>query len=323
MAAVLLMLISLACAGRVFASQGGGTAAPTVAVSILPQADFVRNIAGDKVKVLTLVGPGASPHSYEPTPRQMADLSSARILFTVGVDFEKALLPKLKTLYPRLRIVDTAKDIAKRRLEDHGDHEGHGESEESGPDPHVWLGQDEVRVQLAAIAEALCALAPESASFFRGNAAAYIRRIDEVFSELRKNLAPLRGKTVYVYHPSFGYFFDEFGIVQEAVETGGKEPTQKSLADLIRKAKRDGARIIIVQKQFSSRAAKTIADAIGGSVIEMDPLAPDWLANIREMGEALSRTIGAAGGTGTVGGTGAAAGTGAAGANGAQGAAKP
>lgn len=279
--------------------------APTVVVSILPQSEFVARIAGSKVKILTLVGPGASPHSYEPTPRQMADLSGASLWLTIGgVEFEKALMPKVKALYPRLGIVDTAAGVKFRTLESHS-HEGEaaasgaapaaaGEGdhdEEGGPDPHVWLGRDAVKVQLSAATEALCALLPADAALFRKNRDAYVAEIDAAFASLAKDLAPLKGRKVFVYHPSFGYFLDSFGILQEAVELGGKEPTQKSLASLIAEAKADGAKVVFVQKQFSTNAARTVAAAIGGVVVEVDPLAPDWLANIKAMGAALKRAI--------------------------------
>ncbi len=275
------------------------TSVPTVVVSILPQSEFVARIAGGKVKILTLVGPGASPHNYEPTPRQMAELSGASLWLTIGgVEFEKAFLPKVKALYPRLRIVDTAAGVKYRTLESHS-HEGEGgdgdaevdHDEEGGPDPHVWLGRDAVKVQLSAATEALCALLPPEAAQFRKNRDAYAAEIDAVFASLAKELAPLKGQKVFVYHPSFGYFLDSFGIVQEAVELGGKEPTQKSLASLIAEAKADGAKVVFVQNQFSTNAARTVASAIGGVVVEVDPLAPDWLANIKAMGAALKRAI--------------------------------
>jgi ABC-type Zn uptake system ZnuABC Zn-binding protein ZnuA len=71
---------------------------PIVAVSIQPQAYFVQRLAGDRLGLLTLVGPGQSPHSYEPTPRQMADLSQAKVWFSIGVEFENALMPKIESL---------------------------------------------------------------------------------------------------------------------------------------------------------------------------------------------------------------------------------
>ncbi len=284
------------------------TPLPTVAVSILPQTEFVAKIAGSKVKVLSLVGPGASPHNYEPSPRQMADLSKASLWLTVGVEFENALLPKIRALYPRLKVVNSTEGVRYRQMEtEHGHDEVEGQEEgqdhsegdadadghdQGGLDPHVWLGFDAVKVQLAVTLKALSALLPDEKTFFEANYKAYLAQIDEVQKTLARDLAPMKGGTVFVYHPSFGYFLDAFGIRQEAVELGGKEPTQKNLASLITRAKTEGARIVFVQKQFSTAAARTVASAIGGAVVEIDPLAPAWLDNAKVMGRALMQASG-------------------------------
>jgi zinc transport system substrate-binding protein len=306
--ALLTVLLSVAALEFVTAAPTAGPAMPTVAVSIIPQAEFVSRIAKDKVAILTLVGPGSSPHNYEPTPRQMASLSTASLWFTTGVEFENALLPKVRSLYPKVKIVDTVKNVRFRSLEAHGHDEdsdehdaGKGEAnagagsdlhEEDlhakGRDPHVWLGYGAVKSQLAEIRDALVLLLPGHAAFFKANHDAFLRDIDTVFTGLGKELAPLRGEKVFVYHPSFGYFFDEFGLEQVAVEVGGKEPTQKTLAELIARARVEKAKVIFVQKQFPAAAARTVANAMNGSVVEIDPLAADWLANLSRMGAALA-----------------------------------
>jgi len=272
---------------------------PLVAVSILPQAYFVQRLAGDRVEVLTIVGPGQSPHSYEPTPRQMANLSRAAIWFVNGVDFERGLEPKIRSLYPKLSIVNTTAKVSFRQLEGqhHEGEEQHEESErqykeaehEGGIDPHTWLGREAVKAQLAAMLEALVTFDPAGAAVYRKNHGTFVADIDAVFEKLAPALEPLRSTSVFVYHPSFGYFLDEFGIVQEAVETGGKEPTQKGLAALAAEAREDGARAIFVQAQFPTAAARTLAKAIGGVVLPLDALAPDWLANLERMGAALRK----------------------------------
>jgi zinc transport system substrate-binding protein len=263
---------------------------PVIAVSILPQAFFAQRVAGERARVLTIVGPGQSPHSYEPSPRQMYDLSSARIWFTVGVEFERALLPKTGRLYPSLRIVDTVAKVAFRRLEAHSEGEAGQAGEdhgEGGLDPHVWLGRAAAKAQAQAMRDALIELDPAGTAAYRGNYEAFATEIDSTFDRLAMDLAGLRDKPVFVYHPAFGYFLDEFGIVQVAVEIGGKEPTQKGLAELAARARREGAKTIFVQAQFPSSAAETLAAAIGGVVVPMDPLAPDWLDNLLRMGKAL------------------------------------
>jgi zinc transport system substrate-binding protein len=273
-------------------ASAAGAKARSVTVSILPQAYFVDRIGGGAFKATVLVGPGQEPHSYEPTPRQMAELATSAAWLTIGIDFEKALKPKVAQLYPTLRIVDTTAGVEYRKLEahHHEGEEGHAEGEEEeGPDPHIWLGRQAAKAMAANIKNELAALDPAGSSKYEKNYEAFVREVDSTFDALAKDLLPLKGKPVFVYHPAFGYFLDEFGIEQEAVELGGKEPTQKALAELIDEAKEDGAKVIFVQAQFPGSAAKTVAKAIGGVVETIDPLAPDWLANLKRMGAALRK----------------------------------
>ncbi len=270
---------------------------PTVIVSVLPQAYFLERIAGDRVNIIVLVGKGQDPHSYEPTPRQMAAVSKASAWLTVGVEFEKILTGKVTSLYPNLRIVDTTPGVVFRTLEAHT-HDGSpvpaetaGNASESGTDPHIWLGRQAVKAMALNIRDALIKLDPAGSADYERNQLAFSADVDKVYDSLALELEPLRGKPVFVYHPAFGYFLDEFGIGQEAVETGGKEPTQKALAALIGEAQRDGAKVIFVQAQFPSSAAETVAKAIGGAVIRIDPLAADWLDNISRLGDALGKAI--------------------------------
>ncbi|HOZ72879.1 MAG TPA: zinc ABC transporter substrate-binding protein [Spirochaetales bacterium] len=263
---------------------------PVVVVSIEPQAYFVERIAEGRVSVSVLVGPGQSPHSYEPTPRQMADLSAASMWLCVGAEFEKSLRPKAAALYKSLPIVDTTTGVQYRKLEAHAHDDGDGDhDEEGGLDPHVWLGRQAVKAMAANIRDALAAADPAGEDAYAANHDAFVRDADAAYDELASALAGLRGTTAFVYHPAFGYLLDEFGIAQEAVETGGKEPTQKALAAMIKAAREDGASLIFVQAQFPTSAAEAVAEAIGATVVPIDPLARDWLDNLRRIGDELAR----------------------------------
>jgi zinc transport system substrate-binding protein len=285
-----IILLAALIATSAAATAADEKAAKAVVVSILPQKYFVDRIGGGAFKATVLVGSGQSPHSYEPTPRQMAELARSSAWLTIGVDFEKALKPKVASLYPKLAIVDTTVGVEYRKLEahSHGLEEG-GSGEEGGLDPHVWLGRQASKAMAAAIRDALAEIDPEGSSAYARNCESFVRDIDATFDSLAKDLLPLKGKPVFVYHPAFGYFLDEFGIAQEAVELGGKEPTQKALADLIEEARADGAKVIFVQAQFPASAAKSVAKAIGGVVEVIDPLAPDWLPNLKRIGAALKK----------------------------------
>jgi zinc transport system substrate-binding protein len=280
------LLLSAACSG----SRGGsaGSSKLVFVVSILPQTYFTGRVGGDRVRTVVLAGPGQNPHNYEPNPRQISDLAEAKAWILSGTEFEIGLRPKVEALFPSLPIIDGVEGVRFRSLEDHDeddDETGSG----SSIDRHTWLGQEPAKIMARHIRDALCQFDAENASVYTENYEALVRDIDDEFARLRRELAPLRGKPVFVYHPSFGYFLDEFGIIQEAVETGGKEPAPRVLGELIVKAKREGAAAIFVQSQFPVEAARTVAAAAGAELIALDPLSPDWLANITLLGETLKR----------------------------------
>lgn len=261
---------------------------PVVVVSILPHAYFVDQLAHDLVDVVTLVGEGQNPHSYEPSPSQMARLAEAELWILSGTDFEFALRDKVTGLFPGLRIVDGTEGMQFRLLEEH-EHEEEGHDEhDMNIDRHTWLGYDQSKVLLTNTKDALIAtLGSDAKPLIESRYQNLLSDIDELFASLSEQLKPLAGTTVFVYHNSFGYFLDAFSIKQEAVETGGKEPTAKALAALIEKAKAERPKVIFVQKQFPVASAKTVADAVGAVVVSLDPLAYNWMESIKTMADAL------------------------------------
>ncbi|MDR1586302.1 MAG: zinc ABC transporter substrate-binding protein [Treponema sp.] len=286
-------------AANAASDKGPAMGRPLLALSILPQTWFADRISGGTARTLVLVGPGQNPHSYEPGPKQMSSLAEAGAWILSGAEFEISLRPKIESLFPKLLIVDGTEGVAFRNIEEHEDEDeededsaGHG-ADSAAPeiDRHTWLGSAPAKILSAHIRDALCALDPAGAEEYKKNHEALVREIDGEFAALKTELAPLRGRSVFVYHPSFGYFLDEFGIRQEAVETGGKEPGPRTLSRLIDKARQERAAAIFVQAQFPVNSAKTAAAAAGAELVSLDPLSPGWLANIRLMGEALKKAL--------------------------------
>lgn len=278
---------------------------PKVFVSILPQAYFVERIGGPHVDVGVLVGPGMSPHTYEPTPRQMAALGEANIFFRIGLPFEDRILEKIGGTMRDLRIVDTRLGVPLRYFEApfHRDRETgdddhrHGQSSSGETaDPHLWLDPKRVMIQARTICQALVELDPERENLYRANLVSFLEDLERIDRELTEILAPLKGKTFYAFHPAFGYFADSYGLHQESVEVSGKEPSPRQLASIIEKAKEEGVRVIFVQPQFSPRLAESVAREIGGAVVPLDPLARDYLLNLERIGEAISKALAVGGG---------------------------
>ena len=285
----LIILLFLSCTKQ--KTQHDGL---LIAVSIPPQAWFVSQIAGDNAQTMILVPPGQNPHNYEPAPRQIQSLSSADAWILSGSEFEITLRPKIESLFPDLLIIDGTDGVQFRLLEDHDHNEAdHPRSPLSTPhyDRHTWLGREPAIIMAAHISKTLSLLDNENEMYYNERTDNLVNLIENTFNDLRNILAPLYGRSVFVYHPSFGYFLDEFGIHQEAVETGGKEPTPRQLNQLMEMIIEENPAAIFVQAQFPVNAARTLAAAANAQVIELDPLAEDWLENIIYMGQTLANFI--------------------------------
>lgn len=262
-----------------------------VFVSILPQAFFVDKIGGDRVVVDVLVQPGQSPHTYAPTPRQMGRLAEARVYFRIGVAFENGLIPKLQSTMPELLIVDTRQGITLEKMTAHEEEEEAGHSHEEELDTHIWLDPLLVKKQAAIIKDALVQLDPDGRSLYEKNLVAFCTELDALHARLSTALAPLQGKSFFVFHPAFGYFAKAYGLNQIAVETGGNAPSARHLAALIESAREKGVRVLFVQPQFSQKSAETVARAIDGVVVALDPLARDYFTNMTGIAVALEKAL--------------------------------
>lgn len=265
----------------------------TVGVSLLPQRYFVERIGGDQVKALVLVPPGKSPATYEPTPRQMEELSSAPLYFRIGVPFEKSWLPRMQQAIPGITVIDLRNGLSLRPIDHPLSNAGKAPNSTIGapPDPHIWLAPPLVIEMADHIRDALSAARPEAKTLFEANHARFVADLKALDSEVRNLLAAQKGRYFLVFHPSWGYFADAYGLKQLPIEAGWKEPGPKLLAGVIDEAKARNIHVIFVQTQFSSREAQTVADAIAGEVIAVDPLALDYLDNLRRVAAIFARNL--------------------------------
>jgi len=297
---VLLLLIPL-LAGVATACKSPGPAGDgklNVVVSIVPQKYFVERIGGDYVSVSVMVEPGASPATYEPKPEQLKALSSAAVYFSIGVPFENAWLDKIAAANANMTMVDTIADIERMPMETHRHHEEEGEQEsehehaEGAPDPHVWLSPQLVEVQSQAIYEALAELDPAHEAAYKVNMDAFLTDIDALEAEIEDTLSGLPSAKFMVFHPAWGYFARDFGLEHIPVEVGGQEPSAQELAHLIKEAREENIRVVFAQPEFSTQDAETIAQEIGGEVLLISPLAPDWLENMRTVAHTFADVLG-------------------------------
>jgi len=268
-----------------------------IAVGIEPARYLTERIGGDRVEVFVLLRAGQNPHSYEITPAQMKTLSACSAYLSMGMPFEQALLPRLQKAVAKIKIFPLDSGIEKTAAPEDYDESGEEHHAESGEhkkhegelDPHIWLSPANLKIISQNIYQALAVLQPERTAYFDSSFSALQTDISQTDSLMRQELAPYKGMRFYVYHPAFGYFARDYGLMQMAVETGGKSPAPKELAGLIQQARRDSVKVIFVQPQFDPSAAQKIADAIGGRVAPLDGLEYDVLANLHKIAEEITR----------------------------------
>ena len=141
------------------------------------------------------------------------------------------------------------------------------------------------------IKETLVRAEPQKEKYFEANLRAFHNDLDALDRDIREILARSDNHRFLVFHPAWSYFAEDYGLEQISIEDGGKEPGARTLQKIIEKGKKLGIKVIFVQKQFSLSIAKKIAKMIGATVREMDPLAEDYLENMRLTATAISGAL--------------------------------
>ncbi|QWB99477.1 zinc ABC transporter substrate-binding protein [Mycoplasmatota bacterium] len=265
-----------------------------VAVSIVPQAGFVEEIGGDLVNVTTVIPVGFSPENYEPGARQIIAINEVSVYFTIGVPAESAnILPELRDIN-----VVHLEDYVSERYEDRyfGEtEEEHAEDDHDhshfGRDPHIWLSIKRVILMVELMVDELSALDPDNERTYQANASDYIDKLNTLNSDIEDMFEDKTMKTFIVYHPSYGYFADEYQLTMLALEEDGKEPSINHLQELISFARDNGINKIYHQAEIDSEQVRTFTNDIDGESVMLNPLDDDYLKAMRDMAELIAEGL--------------------------------
>ncbi len=245
-----------------------------IVVSILPQADLVKMLGKDNVQITIMIPPGASPDSYEPTTNQLKNLSKADMYVMVGhLPFESAWSDRILSANPKLLSVDSSKNI-----------------DIIDGDPHIWLSPQLAKKQLSNICKALIEIDKDNEGFYLANLRQAETKLDIMDQEIKNIFADLPKKTFLVYHPAWGYFARDYGLIEMAIEKEGKEPAPGEMAKIINQAKELGIKTVFTSSQHSTRSAEAIAAELQAEVITIDPLPSDY-ANVVETAKLISEAL--------------------------------
>jgi zinc transport system substrate-binding protein len=288
--AISALIITMGC------TKSTTTSKPVISVSILPQKYFVERITGDKFDINVLLPPGMSPHTFEPAPKTLADLSKSAVYFTIGqLEFEKAWLEKFRSVNKNLIISDTSKGVnfieaggcdhhddhkCGRHHEEHNDEHGHDEHDHTGIDPHIWMSAKEVMIIAKNILDGIVKIDSENSEFYKSNYDSFIKDLEKLDMQIRTMLSDAVNRKFIIYHPALAYFARDYGFEEISIEIDGKEPSAAQVKNIIDTARAMGIKTVFIQKQFDSRMAESIAKEIGGKVEQLDHLSGDWLNNM-------------------------------------------
>jgi len=258
-----------------------------VVVTVLPQAEFVEKVGGNKVRVTTMVPPGADPHIYEPMPEQLRELSNADLYAMVGsgIDFEIVWMDKFSSMNPDMEVMNCSENINFIENTENNDHD-----HPTSIDPHVWVAPKNAKIMVENIYQKLATIDPANKEYYKKNKDEYIKELDKLDFDIRKSLEGKDNRIIMVYHPAWGYFCHDYSLKQIAIQSEGKEPTPQGIASLIKQAKAENIKVIFVSPQFSSKNAEVIAENIGGEVVKIDPLAKNYVENLYQIVEAFKNS---------------------------------
>ncbi|OCN01905.1 ABC transporter substrate-binding protein [Clostridium sp. W14A] len=252
---------------------------PVIAVTVVPEATFAKAVCGDYMEVMTAVPSGYSPETYEPTPKEKEELSRAALYFAVGVPVEES------SILPAIADLETIKVI---RLQDAVSKEYPDRTFPSGErDPHIWLSPKRAKVMVETIARECETVDPQHKAQYGQNAENYAKQLDSLDSDLKNIFSNMQNKSFLVFHPAFGYLAEDYGLTMYSLEEEGKEATPQHLQEMVDLAKKQKIRAIFYQEEIDSKQSKAFAEEIGGKTVELSPLAPDYVENLKKMANTM------------------------------------
>ncbi len=261
----------------------------SVVVSIVPQIYFVERIAGALATVDVLAPPNHTAETHQVTPRQMDTLSGADVYFRIGMPFETALVKRLESTCPALKIVDTREGVT--LLSAVCNHDEDDDHRHEGDDPHIWLDPLRVKIQARTIAASLSKLTPQHKETFETNLEIFEKDLEILHHRLGEILAPVKGKVIYVYHPAFAYLAETYGFEQRSIEMEGKDPGSKRLYELIDEIKRAGVKVIFDQPQFAESSVQVIAQEAQVKVVVLNDLMEDYITGMEALANAIAGSV--------------------------------
>jgi len=258
-----LLALAFVVAAPAMAQRAPGRDKLDVVVSFSILGDLVREVGGDRVAVVSLVGPGGDAHVYSPSPGDAKTLMAAKLVVVNGLGFEGWMDRLVQASATKAVVVVASTGVAPRRAS--GLAHGSG-----GIDPHAWQSVGNVRIYVGNIRDALIRVDPGARAAYEANAAAYLERLDRLDDEVRRTIAtiPPARRKVITTHDAFGYFAADYGVefVAEQGVSTETEASARDVAQIIQLIRQHGIPAIFFENVTDPRLLKRIAAETGARV---------------------------------------------------------
>lgn len=257
----------------------------SVAVSLPPQASLLREITGDSIEIVTLMQADANPEAFEVTVGGMREVNDAAVYMKAGnLPFEQTLTERIGQSNPELRFVDVSDGIELI----YGTH-AHGNHTHKVADPHTWTSVSNLKVIAANMLAAVSDVDPARKDYYTANYNRLVARLDSLDAAISSRLDSIGTRSFLIWHPSLSYFARDYGLEQIAVGQDNKEMTPGQLRDTHRHAADKGVKVMFIQQNFDARQAAVLADELGISIVQINPLDDDYLKQFNIIADALAR----------------------------------
>lgn len=256
----------------------------TIYVSITPLKSIVEEITCGDFEVRILVPQGASPETFEPTAKQIAELSDSHLLFQTGlIDFEQSLVGRVAE---QTKVVNLCEGVELMAGSCSHHHHSHGHAH--GIDPHIWTSPKALMTMVDNVRDCIMREYPDSTKYDVA-ADKLQQRIAELDRYCASRIDDAALRVMMIYHPAYTYYARDYGIEQIAIEHDGKEPSPRQLTTLVERAKSNGIGAILLQPQYSEDKVRSIAEECGAEIVVTDPLCEDIIAEIARITDIICR----------------------------------
>ena len=254
-----------------------------VAVSIGPEVEFVKAVGGDKVDVTLMVPSGADPHTYEPLPDQLKQVSNAKMYAEIGspLEFETNYMDKLKSANPNMLVVNCSQGI---KLIPNT-----AENESDEMDPHDWVDPKNAKIMVENIYQGMVQIDPADKAYFQKNRDQYLQQLDELDKNTTQLLKGKQGTKIIIFHPAFGYYCKDYNLTMVAAMLNDEEPSPQRIAMLVNTAEQNNIKVVFTEPQYDPKYMQSVASQIGGHVLYVNDLDENYLQNMENVAKAFSQ----------------------------------